>query len=45
MFNFLKDASTVSVDPAAGFDRNVSIPRWTFVFDSETWLFVVPDKA
>lgn len=42
MFNFINDAASVNVDSAAGM-LTVSMPRWTLLFDSDTWALIVPD--
>ncbi|HET6233100.1 MAG TPA: hypothetical protein VFE05_23690 [Longimicrobiaceae bacterium] len=40
MFNFLQDSTEVSVDQAAGFDRNVTMPRWGIAFSSSGYLLI-----
>ncbi|HET6233102.1 MAG TPA: hypothetical protein VFE05_23700 [Longimicrobiaceae bacterium] len=44
MFNFLQDTAEVSVDQAAGFDRNVTMPRWGAVFSSAGYLLIFATK-
>jgi hypothetical protein len=44
MFNFLKDASALSVDQAAGFDRNVTMPRWGIAFSTDGYLLIFATK-
>ncbi|MFP2905401.1 hypothetical protein ACLESD_10155 [Pyxidicoccus sp. 3LFB2] len=41
MFNFTSDASAVSMDQSAGFDRNVTSLGWTAFFDTNQWVLVV----
>lgn len=40
MFNFVSDASAVS--SSTGLDRDESLKGWTVLFDTDTWVLVVP---